>query len=311
MKLKRKSKVSIEEWIKRCNLKHNYKYNYSKSTFNHLTDEVVIICSKHDEFKKRAGLHLKSGCPRCCGGKKYHIDDVKELLKNNLYFDIVQFDNYISNRQKIDVVCKKNKHSTTKSIHHLLNNNVNCNHCSKKYKQNISEWIYTCNNVHNEKYDYSLVKYENTQSKVDIICPIHGKFNQIAFSHKNGAGCKKCNKSIGENIISEILTNKSIKYEEQKSFDDLKYKSNLYFDFYLPKYNLCIEFDGLQHTKNYYFFGGENALIDRIKRDEIKNKYCLENNINLLRVSYQISYLTRDRIFSKIEDKIIETLNEI
>jgi hypothetical protein len=66
-----------------------------------------------------------------------------------------------------------------------------------------------------------------------------------------------------------------------------------------------------QHSKSYYFFGGEDALINRIKRDEIKNKYCIENNIYLLRISHQINYKTRDRIYSKIERKIICTLNEI
>jgi len=66
-----------------------------------------------------------------------------------------------------------------------------------------------------------------------------------------------------------------------------------------------------QHSKSYYFFGGEYALINRIKRDEIKNKYCIENNIYLLRISHQINYKTRDRIYSKIERKIICTLNEI
>jgi very-short-patch-repair endonuclease len=115
---------------------------------------------------------------------------------------------------------------------------------------------------------------------------------------------------LGENIISEILSSKNIKYFEQKSFDGLKYKSNLYFDFYLPDYNLCIEFDGMQHKKAYYFFGGENALKERVLRDEIKNNYCKSNNINLLRLNFQVNYLTKERISKNIEEKIFETLND-
>lgn len=307
---KRKSRVSLSNWIFRCNIKHNEKYDYSKSFFEHLTDEVIIICEKHGEFKMKAKNHLKSGCIRCAKNKKFHIDDVKDLLNKNDIFDIQPFYSYIGNTQKIEVICKKKKHLSLKSIRHILNN-VGCSHCSKKYKCNKEEWVNICNEIHKNKYDYSNSEYLNVNSKVSIICPTHGEFTQIARTHKNGSGCKKCNKSIGENIISEILTSKNINYSEQESFDGLKFKSNLYFDFYLPDYNLCIEFDGMQHKIAYDFFGGENALLERIKRDDIKNKYCKDNNIYLLRMSYQINYKSRNNIYFKIKEKIENILDEI
>jgi len=144
-KIKRKSSVSIDDWINRCNIKYNYKYDYkydySKVQFEYVTDNVIIICDKHGEFTKRAGLHFKSGCSKCSKKKKYYIDDVKKLLDKNKYFNILPFDNYTGYRQKIKVICKKENHSSIKSISHLLNNNVNCSFCSKKYKYNQNEWI--------------------------------------------------------------------------------------------------------------------------------------------------------------------------
>lgn len=306
----RKSKVSIESWIDRCDKIHDSKYEYSKVNFNYLTDEVIIICDKHGEFKKRANLHLKSGCARC-SKQKLHKDDVMELLNKNTYFDISPFDNYINNRQKIEVSCKKENHITLKSINDLLSNKGKCSFCSKKHRHSKDEWVEMCDKIHNNKYDYSFSIYENVKSKVNIICPLHGEFTQIANSHRYGSGCKKCNKSIGENIITEILSLNKLNYIEQKNFEGLKYKSNLYFDFYLPEYNLCIEFDGLQHTKAYSFFGGEEALKERKLRDVIKNNYCKENNINLLRISHQINYKIRDRVYNIIEEKINNVLNEI
>jgi hypothetical protein len=109
-KKKRKSKVSIEEWIERCNKKHKNYYGYSKSIFEYLTDDVIIICPRHGEFIKKAHLHFKSGCNYCSKNKLLHIDEVKEKLSKNIYFDILPFENYIGNRQKIEVICKKNKH---------------------------------------------------------------------------------------------------------------------------------------------------------------------------------------------------------
>ena len=67
----------------------------------------------------------------------------------------------------------------------------------------------------------------------------------------------------------------------------------------------------MQHKRAYDFFGGEAALSERIKRDEIKNKYCKDNNIYLLRISYQINYKSRDNIYFKIKEKIENILDEI
>ena len=61
---------------------------------------------------------------------------------------------------------------------------------------------------------------------------------------------------------------------------------NLKFDFYLPKYNTCIEYDGEQHFKSVEYFGGYISLIETKERDEIKNKFCLDNKIKLLRIPF-------------------------
>lgn len=47
---------------------------------------------------------------------------------------------------------------------------------------------------HGNKYDYSLVEYINANTKVKIICPIHGQFEQIANGHLRGRGCSRCNR---------------------------------------------------------------------------------------------------------------------
>lgn len=61
---------------------------------------------------------------------------------------------------------------------------------------------------------------------------------------------------------------------------------NIHFDFYLPEENICIEFDGEQHFRPIDYFGGENTFKLTQKRDKIKNKYCKNNNIKLLRIKY-------------------------
>ena len=63
----------------------------------------------------------------------------------------------------------------------------------KKYRYNtLEQFIEKARKVHGNKYDYSKVEYVNTNTKVCIICPIHGEFWQTPNSHLQGYGCKKC-----------------------------------------------------------------------------------------------------------------------
>ena len=87
-------------------------------------------------------------------------------------------------------------------------------------------------------------------------------------------------------MIRQWLINNGIEYEYQKSFADCRDKRSLPFDFYLPEYNVCIEYDGKQHYESIEYFGGEESFAYTQRHDEIKNQYCADNNIKLLRIPY-------------------------
>lgn len=115
--------------------------------------------------------------------------------------------------------------------------------------------------------------------------------------------CGHCNRSIGSIKIEKILKENNIAYELEKTFPDLKGKNNIpfRFDFYLPEYNRLIEFDGIQHYKERDIFS--DSLLTIQKRDSIKNKYCIDNNIPLVRIPYwKIDNLTlKDLLDTKYE----------
>jgi very-short-patch-repair endonuclease len=91
-----------------------------------------------------------------------------------------------------------------------------------------------------------------------------------------------------------------IKYIRQHSFDTCRFINKLNFDFYLPKYNTCIEFDGRQHYEPVEWFGGKEGYELNIKRDECKNEWCLENNVSLIRIKYnkieEISNILKEQL---------------
>ena len=109
---------------------------------------------------------------------------------------------------------------------------------------------------------------------------------QLIQNHKRSCGCLQISK--GHLLIKQILTQLNIDFVEEYHFDNCNSNSNhwLYFDFYLPNYNTCIEYDGEQHYKATGYYGGEEKLKKNQENDEIKNQYCANNNIKLIRVPY-------------------------
>lgn len=121
------------------------------------------------------------------------------------------------------------------------------------------------------------------------------RYSDIQHSH---TGCPYCAKlggpSNGELKIINILE-KVYKMIRNYNFyygyvvPNLKYKNNLHFDFWLPKYKLAIEYDGIQHFYPVNYFGGVEGFREQKYRDKLKDKYCKEHHISLLRIPYTIS----------------------
>lgn len=105
--------------------------------------------------------------------------------------------------------------------------------------------------------------------------------------HNNVSGCGR-KSSKGEFKIKNLLEKMNIEYIQEYSFKNCISDKNylLRFDFYLPDYNCCIEYDGEQHYKSTKGWGGKEGLKTRQQRDSIKNQYCLDNNIKLIRIPY-------------------------
>jgi len=280
--------ISVADFVKKSNKIHNNKYDYSLVSFRKTVDCVKIICPKHGVFKQRVSNHLHggSGCKICgISNRKMTIDEFidksKDVHGDKYDYSLVK---YIDAKTKVKVICPKHGVFHTVPFNHI--NGRMCSICSNENRfYTTEEFISKSKDVHGDKYDYSLVEYKNSSSKVKIICPNHGIFEQKPIVHLSNHGCPICNESKGEKKISKFLKMKKIKYEREKIFKDCKNISYLRFDFYLPKYNMCIEFDGIQHfyPSPYY---GHYRLIDVKMNDKIKNKYCEDNNIKILRIRY-------------------------
>ena len=90
--------------------------------------------------------------------------------------------------------------------------------------------------------------------------------------------------SRGSLAVERYLLSKGWSYRKECTYPDCTHKGTLRFDFFVPHLNLLIEFDGAQHFGPVAIFKGEEGFQDLIIRDSIKEQYCLQNGIQLLRV---------------------------
>jgi very-short-patch-repair endonuclease/uncharacterized C2H2 Zn-finger protein len=279
-------KLSKEQFIQRANIIHNNKYNYDLVNYINSQIKIKILCPIHNEFEQRPNDHLQGkGCPYCSNNKKINTDIFikKAILIHEGKYDYSKTI-YKNSKTPVIIICKE--HGEFNQIAHEHLKGSGCPKCYKSYKLNTDLFIKKANKKHNFLYEYKKTYYKFSKQEVIITCKTHGDFKQKPYAHLNGQGCPMCNKSKGENIIINFLNENNIKYEYQKSFDLCKNKRKLKFDFYLSDYNLCIEFDGVQHDNNIEYFGGIRGLKYRKNNDLIKNNYCKENNIKLIRIKY-------------------------
>lgn len=99
-----------------------------------------------------------------------------------------------------------------------------------------------------------------------------------------------CLHSKGEAKIQQLLNDLNIKYERQKTFENcrgLSEKQPLFFDFYLPEHNICLEYQGEQHYQPVGFFGGEEGFNILQYNDNKKEEYCNKNGIELIKIKYE------------------------
>ncbi len=135
---------------------------------------------------------------------------------------------------------------------------------------------------------------QNGRSNWLCECCCEAKTKRIVdgYSLKSGrstsCGCLK-SYSKGEQKIATLLAEANIPFEREKIFEHCKFLGTNYparFDFWVNN-QYVIEYDGEQHFKFIpHFHSVEEGFYEQQKRDNIKTKYCLDNNIKLIRIPY-------------------------
>lgn len=313
--------ASAEGFIKKnkkfiCSKCHPYR-KYSKEDYQKkIGSEIMLLnftspiapvtyqCNYcHRIFKLSQARYLfnrKILCP--C---RFDLDEEKKKLLsyklNNSFLYPIENTKLLS--QRILWKCKNCGFETRRTISEFLNKTDKCPCCQskniKKTNQQIDEEIqslYGNEWLRIDDYVDSLtsIKFKHQCGFIRKISP-----HQLLSNSKKGfCSCPKCSKkeSLGEKKIRLYLEANNIIYEEQKPIKTNNHTFRA--DFFLPEYNLYIEFQGEQHFKPIDFFGGEDYL-EKIKYNDLLKKEIIERNGSKL---LYILYIDINNINSILRD---------
>ena len=288
-----------------CNL-HNYKLITKKEELLNNLSEVVYICSIHGEYKTKVTSILQGKqcykCSRISAVKNKNKTTLKNR-QNNLYKKALEACNnkkykLISSKEEIInntsiITYKCPFHGLQKMRISNLINGRGCPNCSsekasERYRLKPDEVEKRINNLGGKllnKEDY-INRYEKNLIIECIYCNTPFVTSLVLFTQHGGQMCPNCKskESIGERRIRKYLEKNNILFEQEKWFSDCRDVNPLPFDFYLPNYNIAIEFDGEQHYKQGHFTHSKLSYTQL--HDNIKNNYCKNNNIKLIRIPY-------------------------
>lgn len=292
--------------------KRKISYNYFKNNFNlikkYFKDNGCTLLEK-EYFGYKQKLNYQCSCGnysqttfpmfksghRCkkCGKIKagnslrYSYEYIKEYFnKNNC--ELLET-SYKDSNKKLKYRCMCGTISYISFSH--FSRGSRCKTCQiKKMKENLKHsYDYVKTFFKKENCELLSTYYENSNQKLLYRCSC-GNVSTINFSSfKKGNRCKKCKSSVGEKLIINFLENNNVEYIHNKTFEGCKNIRSLWFDFYLPKQNMCIEYDGQFHFEPKFI--DKETIISKTyeeqqKRDKIKNIFCKTNNIQLLRIPY-------------------------
>lgn len=289
-------KRTTKEYIKECK---ECGYDLPIESYINVDTKVKHKCNQCGYiYYQTPCAHLQGqGCPTCYGNNrkttKQYIDECKKL---NIDLPI-KGEKYINNRTKIKHLCRQ-----CGSIYeqapkpHLKGQG--CPTCgalkrAESRRKTTKHYIKECIHL---GLDLPIEDYVNAKTPIKHKCKNGHIYKQRPESKLSySLGCPCCSQSHGEKYIQKYLDKHNIPYIAQKKFNGLKDKQPLSYDFYLPKQNVLIEYQGIQHFESVSFDGKVSSDLEKQQyHDKLKREYAKNNGYKLLEPTYSLD--TQDKV---------------
>jgi len=280
--------------------------DFLTSEFKNTNAKVTAYCRKHGAITHPAKYWLEGKGCEYCNGKFYPQDFLQMARKaQGREYTYRGVNKIVSTASRVMVHCGNPNHKWHRMIVWLVLQGSKCRECAGRHQpleQRCQEWIAKCIEKYGEgRYDYSRAHedYVNNDSLVWIRCCLHDHWFKTTPDNNlrtvNGS-CPICSAEFtetqGEAEIRRWLEKHGItnfKQDEVTLPNENPRCSRQYLrpDFWLPDYNLFIEYNGEQHYENVeYFFDDDFTFEDQQIRDQTLRDYCHRHGHNLLEIPY-------------------------
>lgn len=302
-------RMTIEEFTSRYRDRLDWDNLYVLGEYSGMRNPIAVKCKVCDweyEFPRAYGAVERPDMFKCrdchpftANSKRINTTDSLDRLINDRYDGkftlLTEF-----NSSGVHVRCNDCQDERSVKPTTIVNMKMGCKVCSGSKSFTTEEVAKKISEISDGEYSLK-GDYVNAQTSIDIthnnsICGNYTWRTMYGNFVRQGRRCPECTyvPSVGESRIREFLINLSVHFEEEYRIDECRHKRALPFDFAVfreGRLDLLIEFDGKQHfSTERGMWGSENDLDDELGsiqlRDGIKNKYCKDNNIRLLRIKY-------------------------
>lgn len=271
--------------------------------------DFLIQKSKVD--KRLSGKSKYLCCSSECAKEiqKPKWEDIKQLFEDRGY--ILLSREYVNAKTKLEYICPNHQECGPQYItYNNLKYGCGCKYCGTERTADSKRLSFDEARAIFANHDMILLdqEYINTNTPLKYICKHHKEFGvqYMSLSNAYKQHCPHCNKIKGEDKISHYLLANNIQFISQKSYDDLRGVGGgkLSYDFYLPNFNLLIEYQGEQHEHPVAAFGGKEQFDIQQEHDRRKREYACVNGIELLEIWYY-DFLELEHI---LNNKILLTI---
>lgn len=304
-------KQTNAQFIKRVSEKYGNDYTilteYTSSNTNIVVKHNSDNCNYHEfETTPNKFLNQGQGCPVCYKKRNRTTEWFKNEVSNQVGNEYEVIGEFTSTNHKV-----KFRHNCEKCKNHefemvascFIDKKQRCPKCSGRMRKTTE--IFKDDVLERVNQEYTVLgEYKNNSTKIKMKHNTCGHEYEVPpKSFLRGDRCPKCARNNSESknsvLIKNYLDEKAIPYEIEYKFDD-KTIQNKPFDFLITVNgeNLLLEYDGKQHFKK-SFGESQDEFEKQLESDIIKDKFCMENNIKLVRIPYT---LTEEEIVSVMDE---------
>lgn len=291
-----RKKKTHDEFIKEVQFAFGDEYTVQ----SHYAGANVKIEFKHNvcgnEFSQRPSQFMRGHqCGKCAYDGtinfKKRDKNKNEAMKLFEVKGLILADEYKNRHTPLKSYCKLHKNETVEISYRDLKKRKEhpCGMCCAKRSNNRNRYNYEKAKQIFTKNNFVLLEkeYIGYKKKMRCYCINHPNEVQKKTLHSLiiGFGCIKCNKSKGEREIETVLLKNNIAYESEYKFEDCLNNRVLPFDFFISN-DILLEFDGEQHFKENHRFNKKRGFQYRKLNDEIKNSFCRDSDLKLIRIPH-------------------------